>query len=255
MWIDSENEYGSDGEDKTAVSMPPTKAKTTKSSSKLYKMNLQRWKTSTWSCSNKEKFDQPNRKHESPTRARDDGIKGYANGEQRAHQTVKAKDEKPRTSSPLLAGINTQLDLHPAHGSPGSLSNWHNAIRSLGRSGTYRLPIWYTASLPGVTEHEIAVIRALPSSAILIAAPNWLKWTNLESVATDVTMKINGSKLAVLLSTTDDHQPERAALDVLEADCDQQQQWCWKSVSVYSPSSFLSQKLWNKSLKSATNNK
>ena len=29
MWIDSENKYGSDGEDKTAVSMPPAKAKTT----------------------------------------------------------------------------------------------------------------------------------------------------------------------------------------------------------------------------------
>ena len=61
----------------------------------------------------------------------------------------------------------------------------------------------------------------LKSSTVLIAAPNRLKWTNHKTVATDAAVKINGrkhSKVAVLLITTDDNQPGRAALDVLELD-------------------------------------
>ena len=58
-------------------------------------------------------------------------------------------------------------------------------------------------------QHVITVILSLQSSAVLIAEPHRIKWTNYETVKTVI---IDGSKHSKL--TTE----ERAALDVLDPD-------------------------------------
>ena len=224
MWIDSENEFGSDGEDKTTVSTPPAKAKITEEQFQAVQDEFAKMKNI-----NMELLEQ--RKN---LTNRIESMKA-----RHAQEVTQLKATLTEQNDRIKQLKQKMRNREPHHRSlPESTRNWsfiqHMDRLVLGRIDITQFDLWaavehmdcqsgllHLCLVSRNTQHEIAVILALPSSAVHIAAPNRLKWTNLETVATDATVKINGhkrSKLAVLLSTTEDHQPERAALDVLEAD-------------------------------------